>query len=492
MLRRDFVQIVAGGGAAVAASQLSGFGQTRLPLSDVVVLLPGIMGSVLAKDGRDIWALSGDSIISGIRTLGGSISSLTLKGDSPDADDLGDGVTATRLIPDTHLIPGFWKIDGYTHISDFITQQFDAQRGRNFFEFPYDWRRDNRVAARKLSRATRGWLDAWRRTSGNANAGLILVAHSMGGLVARHFLEVLGGWKDTRMLVTFGTPYRGSVNALDFLANGIKKSVGPLTLVDMSALIRSFTSAYQLLPIYRCYDSGGGDLVRVGETQDIPNVNAARAKAALAFHNDILSAVTKNAKNPTYIAKRYSLHPVVGNYQPTFQSGRRVGNGVQMSLSLGTDQSLRGDGTVPEASARPIETPELEKAHRSVYVAEVHGSLQNSDPVLTHLGGLFREGALNTSAFRDSRLNVALMLDDIYTTTEPLTIRAQCEEPDEPLVARVVRVSDGAEIARAPLQRKDSAGEVNLGPFGEGVYRVQVSGSARAGSASDVCLVVRT
>jgi pimeloyl-ACP methyl ester carboxylesterase len=38
---------------------------------------------------------------------------------------------------------------------------------------------------------------------------LILVGHSMGGLVARYFLECLEGWRDTRRLVTFGTPYRG-------------------------------------------------------------------------------------------------------------------------------------------------------------------------------------------------------------------------------------------------------------------------------------------
>ena len=50
----------------------------------------------------------------------------------------------------------------------------------------------------------------------------------MGGLVSRYFLECLEGWKDTKALVTFGTPYRGSLNALDGLANGLKK--GPLDL----------------------------------------------------------------------------------------------------------------------------------------------------------------------------------------------------------------------------------------------------------------------
>ena len=94
----------------------------------------------------------------------------------------------------------------------------------------------------------------------------------MGGLVSRYFLECLEGWKDTRALVTFGTPYRGSLNALDGLANGVKK--GPL---DLSTLARQLTALYQLLPVYECYDAGDGKLVRVGETAGIPNVDAAKA-----------------------------------------------------------------------------------------------------------------------------------------------------------------------------------------------------------------------
>ena len=48
----------------------------------------------------------------------------------------------------------------------------------------------------------------------------------MGGLVSRYYLEVLGGWRDTRRLITFGTPYRGSLNAVDFAANGFSKFFG--------------------------------------------------------------------------------------------------------------------------------------------------------------------------------------------------------------------------------------------------------------------------
>ena len=62
---------------------------------------------------------------------------------------------------------------------------------------------------------------------GSPDAKLVLVGHSMGGLVARYFLECLDGWRDTRRLVTFGTPYRGSLNALNFLVHGLQKKLGP-------------------------------------------------------------------------------------------------------------------------------------------------------------------------------------------------------------------------------------------------------------------------
>jgi triacylglycerol esterase/lipase EstA (alpha/beta hydrolase family) len=67
----------------------------------------------------------------------------------------------------------------------------------------------------------------------------------MGGLIARYWLEVEGGWRDCRALITLGTPHRGSVQALSYLANGYRKLV-----VDLTEVMRSMTSVHQLLPIY--------------------------------------------------------------------------------------------------------------------------------------------------------------------------------------------------------------------------------------------------
>ena len=53
-------------------------------LRDMVIVLPGITGSVLQKDGKDVWALSGQAAWGALTSLGGTLEVLTLAGDDPD------------------------------------------------------------------------------------------------------------------------------------------------------------------------------------------------------------------------------------------------------------------------------------------------------------------------------------------------------------------------------------------------------------------------
>jgi hypothetical protein len=110
----------------------------RKAMRDVVVVLPGITGSVLQKNGKDVWNVSGGAVLGALLSLGRNVKDLQLEEDPPDVDDLGDGVTATSVIRDVHLIPGLWKIDGYSKCVQHVLDTFDVERGRNFFEFPYD------------------------------------------------------------------------------------------------------------------------------------------------------------------------------------------------------------------------------------------------------------------------------------------------------------------------------------------------------------------
>ena len=239
----------------------------------------------------------------------------------------------------------------------------------------------------------------------------------MGGLVSRYFLECLEGWKDTKALVTFGTPYRGSLNALDGLANGLKK--GPL---DLSELARQLTALYQLLPVFECYDAGDGKLVRVGETSGIPHVDAAKAAAALAFHREIEAAVASNQKLPPYQTGGYRIYPVVGLAQETNLSARLAGGGVTL-LQTYKGQALGGDGTVPRFAAIPIELSDNPIA--AMYAATQHGSLQNADAVISHLIGLLSGFDLDLGDFKKPKIQVALEVEDVYFADEPIVVRAR-------------------------------------------------------------------
>jgi pimeloyl-ACP methyl ester carboxylesterase len=445
----------------------------RTPVGDVVVLLPGITGSVLAKDGKDVWALSGGAILRGLRTIGRSLRDVQLHGDDPAVDDLGDGITAPRVMPDTHLVPGLWKIDGYGRLAATIVERLDVTRGVNFFEFPYDWRRDNRVAARLLARRSHDWLAAWRDRSGNADAKLILLGHSMGGLVARHFLELLDGWRDTRLLLTFGTPYRGSLNALDFIANGMTKTLGPLTLMDLTSLLRSFTSIYQLLPTYPCVEREDGSLGRVTEVAGVPALDAARAAAALAFHQEIREAVHDHRQEARYVEHGYKIKPLAGIFQPTAQSARTTAGRLEVLRTYkGKDEG--GDGTVPSVSATPLE---LSNMDLEVYVRERHASLQNADFSLDQVLGVIGRQSIDQSQVFAPGTGISLDIKDAYLTGEQVTVRALPEREHAVLTAELHDVDTGRRIVAAALRPgPDGWHHVDLDALAEGTYRLRVRG----------------
>ncbi|HEV8251053.1 MAG TPA: hypothetical protein VGQ15_13870 [Gaiellaceae bacterium] len=440
----------------------------RYLMPDVVVCIPGITGSVLRRGNKDVWNISGSAVFNALTTLGGDLQDLKLEEDPVDVDDV-DGMTAPSVIRDIHLIPGIWKIDGYTKLVKHLEEKFDVKHGENLFEFPYDWRRDNRVASRQLATKAKGWLQAWRQKSGNQNAKLIVVGHSMGGLIARHFIECREGWRDTRMLVTLATPYRGSLYSLGTLVNGKK-----IKFFDLTDVARSLTALHQLLPIYPCYDGGDKKLVRVNEAQ-IPHLDAEKARAALAFHKEIADAVTANMKDPAYSERRYDIRPIVGIEQPTAQSARRDGDKVVLIRSH-AGEDLGGDGTVPRPSAEP---PEFERHENVIYAAEKHASLQNDDDVLFQLNGVLTQPSFDPRAYRDAtgKVGQSLDVDDWADPSEPLVVRARpLGDPGGLLVAVAEDVQTGQEVARQRLREAGDGWYQAELTLAEGVYRVTSMG----------------
>ena len=68
----------------------------KTPLQDLVVILPGILGSVLQKDGRDLWGISKGAIWDILISRGDALNALNVQQDDPDAESLDDGIKAVR------------------------------------------------------------------------------------------------------------------------------------------------------------------------------------------------------------------------------------------------------------------------------------------------------------------------------------------------------------------------------------------------------------
>ena len=54
--------------------------KAKKAMDDVVVLLPGILGSVLQLDGKDVWAPSPRGIFQGVTSFGGGVKRLRIQG----------------------------------------------------------------------------------------------------------------------------------------------------------------------------------------------------------------------------------------------------------------------------------------------------------------------------------------------------------------------------------------------------------------------------
>lgn len=378
-------------------------------LKDLIIVIPGIMGSVLEDaNGKSLWD-PGFGMAQ--KLLGKKKWVENMKISVPD--DPGDssflaGVRPTRLVESKTIVPGIHKIGGYTELHGELAKTFNLYEGDqqdplakvdgrppNYFRFSYDWRRDNRASALQLKTLVEAALAPWQLYRNDANAKVIIVAHSMGGLVARWYLEgddadgePHEGWRNVRQLISFGTPYRGALNAVEFLVEGFRK-----LFVDFSDALATYRAVYQLLPRYEAIldtRTQPHEWHRIADLANVPNMDQVEAKCALTdFHQVIDRGVIAHRKLDEYDDRHVT--PIVG-----------FGHKTQNSATLGPkkldldDQVpdvvppswVRGDGTVPYISGIPLDydglqdASEWNKTARIGFVNKKHGSMQADADVL--------------------------------------------------------------------------------------------------------------
>ena len=228
--------------------------QNRMVEQPPVILIHGMMGSRLTdkNSGKEVWV--------------GNLSKLVFS----NYEDIALEIDPDSLLPKpsslitSGLLDTVVGKDFYAGITDTLKSaggyQFadvgvkQLSSARNYYVFTYDWRQDNIQTVRKLSE----FIEQIRLDYANPDLKVDLVAHSMGGLIARYYLRYgdedtldsndfdinLSGSERVRRIILLGTPNLGSVGALHSFISGVK--IGARTIPTET--VATMPSAYQLFP----------------------------------------------------------------------------------------------------------------------------------------------------------------------------------------------------------------------------------------------------
>ena len=465
---------------------------TQQAFGDLVVVIPGILGSRLVRKagGRasTVWDFSLRHLPALLLTA--VTQGIALEGNGIDAPD--DDIEAADLF-NYQLLPGYFGVDDYAS----LVQALQGSVGeRQVMTFPYDWRLSNRHAAAALERRALDALTRWRAESGNGQAKLWLVCHSMGGLVARYFCECLSGAPFTRAIISIGTPHRGSVRALDALVNG--KRIGG---INLSRMVRSMPSTYELLPLFpvlRSVDGGTVTLKRIaevfgldsvtgidlpgwvtpatGDPQPLPGIDRVMLKRALEFHAAIRSPAEARAGRGEPAA--YEQYVFFNRRQPTALSAQLDGAALRLfdttprlRAGLRVEDEDRGDGTVPSFASLPIEWDDSRDA---IAVAEKHAEMQAGQALQQTLFNRMRPldvRGMKGAPPRDSDV-LALEVPSVRMAGETVHVMTSALRPTQGFID-VVHIESGSRQTRpftlAGDNRPTAWDFVGLGP---GVHRV--------------------
>lgn len=411
-------------------------------LRSLVVLLPGIGGSVLSgPDGRPRW-----------ETSAGPLAHALIRPGDLDLERAGN-LEPTALIESFTTFGPLMNITGYEGLLRHITRGFrdvvhhtyvhgqPVPRDVDVLLVPYDFRRSVTEAAERLAGAVN---QALADVPESARSGrVVVVAHSMGGLVARYWIGPLDGWRFCRALLTLGTPHRGAPKALDWLVHGA--GVGALRHPGLTRVLRGWPSMYELLPQYPAVWHEA--LGRPEEVEALPAALLGRRRG-LRTYAPVFAARTARARQVHEdIAQAWAQIPPNQVPRVTAYLGR--GHATTNLVTLTTTGHLRfakqdptwrgnvgwaGDGTVPALSAIPGELSDDPLLWREL--PERHGEMAGTPGFVELLRSLNGEAVPTRGGDAGGVTWLGLDVEEVVPAGVPVPVGARTP-PDSASAAAV-------------------------------------------------------
>jgi pSer/pThr/pTyr-binding forkhead associated (FHA) protein len=286
----------------------------KVPERHPVVFVPGIMGSELWLGKERIWP--------NLKLLFKEPEFLKYPGIP--------GIEPRGILQEVVVVPNLIKLEQYSQMGDYLVEDLGYTRGKDFFEFAYDWRQDIRLTAKQLSQ----FIDALPVKP------IKLVAHSLGTLVSRYYVERLGGKGKVDKLILMGGPHLGTPAAVSSLLFG--PDVLPFGLMGetLRKVISTFYTSYQILPVYAC-----------GIDQFGQPYNFMKDDGWLAPEQKALWQVARDFKRELGLSTSVPTTCIFGYGQKTVDRIKLHRNPDEKIMQSLYEAKTNGDGSVPENSA---------------------------------------------------------------------------------------------------------------------------------------------
>lgn len=365
----------------------------------IIIFIPGILGSEISKSKCGImWGKAG------------SHCSLAYSKEEKDLVQTKPLDSYDAFVKNVDIYGSFFRTIDNFNVTDI----------KHLLLFSYDWRQDNRRSAKDLD--DKMLSEPWISTIKDRK--IIIVAHSMGGLVTTYWYNYFYkdnpdrySFKSIEKVVYLGTPHLGATSMLVTMIEGYSSShtdgwlykglQNALHLFgDLASSGHTFPSTYQLLPtdnkVVSLYERGSfrdyPDVFSIATWKKFDWLSRVRGDRSVDEFYDSITPLLKNGLRFHEELAKFDIVPnsiyFYGNNHPTPTSIRVNDAGDSYKTDTNVNGELRnGDGRVPIEIAKNLKQPLFADSKKRPppspeqlrQLGESHGDLAKGEGVIYYI-----------------------------------------------------------------------------------------------------------